>query len=346
MKTMRAHKSENYNWVFNTVNGSFCRWGKTTKDDPKFSPIGPEILDLEISTICHGIKNVPCSHCYKSNTGTGKVMSFETFKIIFDKMPKNLTQIAFGIGDIDANPDMWRMFKYSRENGVIPNVTINGDRMTPEEYHALVHYCGAVAVSRYAQYDVCYDAVDELTKLGLKQVNIHQLLCRETYDSCFKLIDELTTDDRLSKLYAVVFLMMKPKGDRNKMTSVGNMDDYKKLIDYAFSKSARIGFDSCFAPTFLSCVKDHKDFNKFVEMAEPCESSLFSSYINVDGRYVHCSFTEGEDGWHGVDVVGCDDFMKDVWYGEETMKFRELLTSQNHDDIAPGCRKCPVFELF
>jgi len=345
MQTIRAHKSEDYNWIFNTNNGSFCRWGKTTKDDPKFSPIGPEILDLEISTICHGIKNVPCSHCYKSNTGSGKNMSIDTFKTIFDKMPKNLTQIAFGIGDIDANPDMWLMFEYCRQNNVIPNVTINGDRMTAELYDALVHYCGAVAVSRYAQKDVCYDAVHELSKRGLKQVNIHQLLSRETYDSCYDMINDLQTDERLKGLYATVFLLLKPKGTRNRMTSVGKLQDYKDLIDYAFSKNARIGFDSCFAPTFLECVKDHENFKNFVEMAEPCESSLFSSYINVDGRYVHCSFTEGEDGFDGVDVVNCNDFMKDVWYGPETVKFRESLTSQNHDDIAPGCRKCPVFDI-
>ena len=32
-------------------------------------------------------------------------MSFETFQQIFHKMPRNLTQIAFGIGDIDGNPN-------------------------------------------------------------------------------------------------------------------------------------------------------------------------------------------------------------------------------------------------
>ena len=125
-------KSEDYNWIFNNQNGEFCRWGKTKEDDPEFSPIGPEILDLEISTICNGIDDKPCLHCYKSNNEFGKYMSFETFKIIFSKMNKNLTQIAFGIGNIDANPDMWKIFQYCRDNNVIPNVTINGARMTPE----------------------------------------------------------------------------------------------------------------------------------------------------------------------------------------------------------------------
>jgi hypothetical protein len=68
MQKMRAHKSEDYNWIFNTDNGSFCRWGKTIHEDPKFSPIGPEILDLEISTICHGPRNIPCPWCSPPGT--------------------------------------------------------------------------------------------------------------------------------------------------------------------------------------------------------------------------------------------------------------------------------------
>ena len=42
-----------------------------------------------------------CSFCYKNNTSTGSYMSFEDFKKIFDKLPRALTQIAFGIGSLN-----------------------------------------------------------------------------------------------------------------------------------------------------------------------------------------------------------------------------------------------------
>jgi hypothetical protein len=41
-----------YNYIFNTKTGLFIRWGKSTNDDPILSPLGPEILDIEVSTIC------------------------------------------------------------------------------------------------------------------------------------------------------------------------------------------------------------------------------------------------------------------------------------------------------
>jgi len=59
-KDFKVVKSENYNYTFDKRTGFFARWGKTQEDDPKFSPIGPEILDLEISV--NGCPNA-CPFC-------------------------------------------------------------------------------------------------------------------------------------------------------------------------------------------------------------------------------------------------------------------------------------------
>lgn len=333
-------RSENYNYNFNNETGFFVRWGKTLDDDPEFSPFGPEILDMEISTICDG----GCSFCYKSNTEVGKNMTFETFKKVLHKMPTNLTQIAFGIGSIDGNPDLWKIMEYCRSNEynqVVPNITINGKKLTDEYTDNLARLCGAVAVSRYNP-DTCYNAVKKLSDRGLKQVNIHQLLCKETLQSCYQVIDDYQNDPRLKNLNAIVFLLMKPKGKRNKFHQLTSKEEYKKLIDYAFEHNAPIGFDSCSAPSFLQCVQDRPDFEKLQMLAEPCESDCFSAYINVDAKFFHCSFTEGEDSWKGIDVLNCDDFIRDVWNSSEACRFRQKLMDSTKRD---GCRSCPIFNL-
>ena len=92
--------SDEINNAFNMRNGYNVMWGKNKDEDPKWSPYGPFILDLEVSTVCSGTDQGPCKHCYKSNTPKGEYMTFETFKSILDKMPKTLTQVAFGIGDL------------------------------------------------------------------------------------------------------------------------------------------------------------------------------------------------------------------------------------------------------
>ena len=337
---IRVCKTDGYNWIFDTQNGNFARWGKTKEDDPTHSPVGPEILDIEVSTVCSGPTGIPCSHCYKSNTPNGQNMPLEMFKEILDKMPKNLTQIAFGIGDIDANPDLLKMFEYCRSKNIIPNVTINGSRMTPGWYDRLAELCGAVAVSRYPTYWICYNAVKELTSRGMKQVNIHMMTSKETYLDCFQLIDAKMRDERLKDLNAIVFLLMKPKGNRNKHTQLTNLEDYGKLIKYALDKDVAIGFDSCSAPYVVECLKDHPNFDEIDMSIEPCESfGMFSSYINVKGEYHPCSFCEGAhpDWINGIDVVNCKNFLDDIWFSPLVNKWRQISLQKN--------RECVMFDL-
>ena len=257
-------RSKDYNYNFNKKVGYFERWGRTLEEDPDYAPFGPEILDMEISTICNGIGSGPCKWCYKSNTGVGENMSFEKFKTIFHKLPKTLTQIAFGIGDIDSNPDFFRIMDYCRNNEhnfVAPNVTITGFGLTNEYANKLASLCGAVSVSMYDPKDICYDAVKKLTDLGMKQVNIHRLVADETYEACLEVMGDAQYDERLKDLNAIVFLALKPIGDRNNLNKLGT-EKYKNLIDYAFKNNIRVGFDSCSAPMFLEAVKDRDDYKE------------------------------------------------------------------------------------
>ena len=65
-------KSPDYNYLFNLKTGYFLRWGATEADDPEMSP-APEILDIEITTICGN----GCPFCSPAgtmvNTPNGKV---------------------------------------------------------------------------------------------------------------------------------------------------------------------------------------------------------------------------------------------------------------------------------
>ena len=344
-KNAKTVFSSAYNMKFDNRTGFTMRWGQRFKDDPEFCPFGPEILDIEVSEICNGINGKPCRFCYKSNSGQGRNMSLQTFKTIFDKMPLTLTQIAFGIGDIDSNPDLFDMLAYCRVNNkhmVVPNLTINGWGLTDSYASRLEVLCGAVAVSRYNPPDVCYDAVKKLTDLGMTQVNIHQMVSEETFENCMQVMKDSQEDPRLKKLNAIVFLMLKPKGRGSQFTKISE-EKYQELIKTGFDLGIRMGFDSCSASAFQRTIFDREDYEQLIQMVDACESSLFSAYINVEGKFVYCSFTEDEPGWEGIDVVNCDDFLDDVWYGEETGKFREQLLKSRCEKT--GCRKCPIFDL-
>jgi MoaA/NifB/PqqE/SkfB family radical SAM enzyme len=349
-KTVKMFRSENYNFNFNKSNGYFERWGKTKNDDPDFSAYGPEILDLEISTsvrpedkhlydesrlVNDGGCLGSCSFCYKSNGRFPTYnMTLEEFKKIFHAMPKTMTQIAFGILNVKTNPDFFKMMEYAKENGVIPNYTCHGFDVSKEVAKKTASLCGAVAVSVYNK-NASYDAIKKFTDAGMDQVNIHYMIAEETYDRAFKIIDDMKSDNRLYKMNAIVFLSLKQKGGGEGFTRLST-EKYNKLVQYALDKEVRFGFDSCGAHKFLNAVKDHKNYEQFEMMAEPCESSCFSSYINSKGEYFACSFAEGHDLFKkGIDVLNTKDFVKDVWYGDDTKNFRKVLLD--------GKRHCPLY---
>jgi MoaA/NifB/PqqE/SkfB family radical SAM enzyme len=333
--------SEDYNYIFNKSDGFFIRWGKTKDDDGDLNLGLPEIADIEISTSCHGV-NRPCTFCYKSNNPYGKFMSFETFEAIFKKLPKTVTQIAFGIGDIDSNPDLWKIMEYCRKNGVIPNITINGARMTSELFDNLAKYCGAVAVSVYDK-DLTYNAIKELTDRGMSQINIHFMISEETYDKAFEVMTDIQNDERLEKMNAIVFLSLKTKGNaKNNFTQLCQ-EKFDNLVEYALDNKIRFGFDSCSSRKYFNYLDQNKEMSedfkqKMTQCVEPCESSVYSSYISVDGNYYPCSFCESIEGWEeGINVLESKDFLEDVWQNEKTKEFRGKLLGCNRD--------CPIYKI-
>lgn len=338
----KLFRSPEANYNFNKLTGFMVSWGKTEEEDPKEFP-APNILDLEVTTSCkHG-----CPFCYKSNNPDGVNMSFETFKKIFDVLPKSITQIAFGADyDLTSNLELPTMMYYAKKNGVIPNVTVG--YVTDIMADILPEVCGAVAVSRYESKDKCYDSIKKLTDRGMTQVNMHYMIAEETYERALETLEDIKNDPRLAKLNAIVFLSLKQKG-----RGVGfhplSQEKFNNLIAYARKIGVGIGFDSC------SSLKAYRAFEDKPEVQSsiiPCEASIESSYINVKGTYYPCSFCEGEqngelDWREGINVPECEnyeDFLDKVWFNERTQQFKSAIKNTCHDNCE-NCRHCPMFTV-
>jgi len=273
-------------------------------------------------------------------------MTLETFKALFAKLPPTVNQVAFGITNLygPSAKHIWGIFEHTRANGVIPNTTINGYGLTDEVADRLAALCGAVAVSKYDPKDTCYDAVGALTDRGMTQVNIHALVAVETYEGCMEVLRDMLPaaqggDPRLAKLNAVVFLMLKPKGRGESLTSLKDPVKYKALVDYALRHNLSVGFDSCSVPSFLEAVADHPRYKQFEQATDRCESGLFSLYIDVHGKAWPCSFGQNRHDLESVDLLSdsVTDFAADVWHGPELDRWRTRLCG--------NCRSCPLYDI-
>ena len=116
-----------------------------------------------------------------------------------------------------------------------------------------------------------------------------------------------------------------------------SLSKFKKLVDYALDNNQRIGFDSCGCNAFLKAISGRKNYKQLEQMSEPCESGLFSYYIDVNGIGYPCSFCAGETRFKGINILKARNFLHDVWNHKETQAFRE--------DNLHNCRNCIAFNL-
>jgi radical SAM protein with 4Fe4S-binding SPASM domain len=193
-------------------------------------------------------------------------------------------------------------------------------------------------------------AGEQLTQ-EILAVNIHYMLSQETLNDAFNVVQDIVHDERLKGLNAVVFLQYKDKGrGKGEFHSIQDAWDYRRLIDFCEMRKVGYGFDSCSAPLYFKAVEERENYKQLVQFAEPCESSLFSSYINCYGEFYPCSFTEASEGWNtGISVLKCDNFLKDVWNNERVVTFRNSLVGSSSKCIncksQKICRSCPVYDV-
>lgn len=331
-----------YNYVFSKRTGAFMRWGAVKENDPQWSPIGPEILDIEISV--NGCPN-KCAFCYKGNTNAPATnMTLGTFKAILDRMPSSLTQIAFGITGVQTNPDFIPMMEEARSRGVIPNFTLSGIDLTPELADKITPLVGALAVSLYEKdLDPGLKAIEMFTDRGMDQCNVHLMVSQETLPFVKQILNQRAAGGTiLDKVHAFVFLGVKPKGRAAEHFHTLTKGEFQELVGFALESNVPIGFDSCSAPKFEAAVEAlplEEDLKtRLIQCSESCESGLFSSYINVEGKYFPCSFGENIDGIEGIPVLEHEKFM-DIWYDPQVKTWRERILGT----VVNGCRHCPLY---
>ena len=335
---VKGIKSENFNTIFHKDNGYTLTWGKNTGDDPQLCPFGPLLIDVEITEICKGPGGVPCEFCYKANHPHKKdYMSLDTWKKILNNLPTQIIQqIAFGVdAQCESNPDTLDILQYTRDMGIVPNITVAD--ITQEKANQLTQLCGGVAVSRYENKDICYDSIQKLSIAGQDQLNMHLMISQETLPWIYETFNDYFTDSRLQGLNAIVLLSLKQKGRGVGHTPL-TQDQFNEMTQYALEKDIPIGFDSCSYHKFKNSIQGHPNKENILNYCDPCESSLYSWYINTRGEGFPCSFVEGVNEWEeGIDMVNIDDFVTEVWYGEKIKGFREKLTGLD--------RKCPMFNI-
>lgn len=326
-----------YAQVFNKTTGFNARMGRNVEDDPTWCPLGPEILDCEISINgCPKVGGASCKFCYKNNTDKPATnMSLEDFKKVISKFPRNLSQIALGITGVQTNPDFVEMLRWLREDmGIVPNYTLSGADLNDEIFEATLKYCGRVAVSVYeTDKNLCYNTIKRFNERSKDFCNMHIILS----DSNLPFVEEVLgdiADGKVPGLRNIVFLRCKPVGRASKLPCTLSVETLDKVIRKCEEIGIGCGFDSCSCGIVQDYYKSRGRAD-LVKYCEPCESSRISGYINTFGQYYHCSFCEHVPNFKSYNFL-TDEFDFHKFWIEDCAMYRKLDTANN----------CPCFKIL
>lgn len=313
-----------YKAIFDENNGYTLRMGENGQEI-FWKESGPELLDVSITNYCER----GCDFCYRSSNPNGNFMSVDLYKKILENAKKaGAFQIAIGGGNPNQHPFFIEILKLTREYGIIPSYTTNGQGMTNEIYEASKKYAGAVAVSWYFPYD---DAKKVIRNCHLYKipVNIHFVLDAENVDDA----RELLNDECIENVNAIIFLSYKPVGDikRKVLKGIPEVDKFiEELLQY---ERCQIGFDSCM---ISHLVKKNELIN--LCSIDYCEAGRFSAFISEEGNMYPCSFMCGA-GFNGYSIL--NDSMENIW--RTAKEFVDIRTTIN---LRQGkCLECNLYSL-
>ena len=285
MNLIRRH-SKNYNFVGNSVTGETFRWGATFKDNPSSAP-WPELADISISNYC----TKQCEYCYRDSTTAGAFMSPTDYEFVLSELTHKkwgtVFQVALGGGEPLEHPEIGSILKITTAHNVVPNLTTNAHRITPQICQLLKASLGAIAVSVEKISNAPLEEIRCLIHHGIR-INIHFILRKSTIHQAIELVQGVH-DKYLQGLNAVVFLTYKPAGRAADTDLLDEADAIAFVSALNASRSKiRMGFDACFVPLLLHATKTD------TRLIDPCETGFFSVYIDENLYVMPCSFSNLE----------------------------------------------------
>lgn len=287
---IKDHSEQHYRTLFHQGSGFFVRKEDEGYPEPTWSADGPELIDLSITSYCQK----GCSFCYrKANATTYQHLSIEDIASVVEQAKACGTlQIALGGGNPNEHPQFVEITRLIRENGIVPSYTTNGDGLNDIVLKTTAEYCGAMAISVYAPYNVdFYESIlKKVRDYGIK-VNLHAIIRSDTLDMWSDWL--LNPPVFIKYVNAVVFLNYKPIGKCGESfipTDIGKVEKFFRAANKC--KCVKVGFDSCSISGIVQWM------NVPEVLVESCEASRFSCFISEDMKMYPCSFMVERD-WYG-----------------------------------------------
>lgn len=301
----------------------------------------PSLVDLQVTRRCR----MGCPHCYASSQPDGAHMAFADVARLLEEIARaGVCQLAIGGGEPLLHPDIVPILERAHALGLVPNLTTNGEALTPRVLDTMARCCGAVALSlegvgdefarrRRAGFGLFESSLRSLRAHGVRSV-LQVTLSAENLPQLGSIVDYCLS---CPQLYGVIFLAYKSvgRGERydTPLSAVPPQELYP-LLRGAFMRltgHTRVGYDCCLTPGIAGI--DVELGLSAEDTLEGCSAARTSVGVTTSLDVVPCTFLTHRP----LGNLRERSFME-IWRGREAEAFRERLDALG--DSREACRRC------
>jgi MoaA/NifB/PqqE/SkfB family radical SAM enzyme len=221
--------------------------------DVELNPEHPELVDIKLTDVCH----IGCTWCYQDSRSDSVHGKLETIKTVIKSLNPEITEVAFGGGDVLQHPDIIGILKFSREQGLnSSNITMNWQSVIrySDKVKEVMPHLDAIGIS--------------ITGRGqIKKVveSLKEIECYIPSRICFHVIPDLYNKEMLLKILAevgdkssesdVLFLGYKTNGRGKNVTPV-HVESMKEIFEYIIKNKVSLQCDTKFVKDYIDVVKE------------------------------------------------------------------------------------------
>lgn len=317
---MKFRKDKDFFSVFHAKTGYYARSGlyqghRETNADP-FASSFPEALDVQITG--NGFSAA------LDDGGSIPHMSVSDFESIARQCRGQTYQFVLcGPSDPDQHEAFSDILGICRSNGIVPNITTSGQRLTDTQVMLCAEYCGAVAISWQETPDA-QRVIDRLTKAGI-HTSLHFVLSRITLPEALQRLSDRTFPRQIRDL---VFRLHKPRKSGSDPNVVEGADaNLWKLLRLVASEQFpyKIRFEPCFMPALL----ENPDTIDLLTL-DTCDAARWAACITSDLKMIPCRFDQ--TGHWAVDLR--THSIAEAWQSRQFEDFRAQFLA--------ACPQCAV----
>lgn len=250
----RLTKNGNYYILTQYENNKRLALRLSETADMELIPEHPELVDIKLTDVCH----IGCTWCYQDSKSDSLHGDLDVIKTVIASLNPNVTEVAFGGGDVLQHPNIVEILEFSRYCGLdSSNITMNWQSIMryEDEVKKVMPLLDAIGVS-----------ITGVGQIKLVVEKLKEIDCYTPSRICFHVIPDLYSKDFLMKILRelkeysvesdVLFLGFKTNG-RGHTANPKHVDNMKEIFEYIIENKLSLQCDTKFVKDYFDIVKEY-----------------------------------------------------------------------------------------